>query len=601
MIDLPKTWKGLVARAVNELLAESGGDAGPLKTDEIVAEQPPRPELGDLAFPMFPFAKRLKLAPVLVAGRIKDRLANGAVPLPGEVSAAGPYLNVRFAIAEAAESIIDEVLARGQDYGRSRRLGGQRIVVEFSSPNTNKPLHLGHLRNDILGESVSRILKANGAEVFKVNLINDRGVHICKSMLAYERFGDGKTPETAGVKSDHFVGDYYVRFNSWAKEEPQAEEGARELLRRWEAGDGAVRKLWATMNRWAIDGISETYRRTGIAFDRVYYESDTYERGREEVLKGLEAGVFYREEDGSVWIDLTDAGLDKKVLLRKDGTTVYVTQDIGTAIARHRDYPFDRLIYVVASEQQYHFKVLFQVLGRLGFPWATNLFHLSYGMVNLPEGKMKSREGTVVDADDLLDDLARMAADEIRQKGREEEVGDVAATAEAIALGALNYYLLQVSPPKDMIFDPKESISFTGNTGPYLQYMGTRIQSMLRKVDGGTPAAEDAGIAAGDRGDEPLGRFRPELLQRGDEWEVVKLLGVYPEMVERSAAEYNPSLLAGFLYDLSSTFSRYYHDTPILHNADADLVATRVRLCRAVAQVLRNAFDLVAIPYLDRM
>ncbi len=506
MVDIKRKWEELVSQAVNLVLHESGSAGDPVAAEQVVSEKPPRSDLGDLAFPMFPFAKRLRMAPALVASRIKETLERTGGPsgLPGEVHAEGPYLNVRFSIAKVAGGMIDAVLEQGDAYGKSARFARQHIMVEFSSPNTNKPLHLGHLRNDILGESVSRILAACGAEVYKVNLINDRGVHICKSMLAYKHFGAGQTPETAGLKSDHFVGDFYVRFNTWSKENTEAEEGARELLRRWEAGDTEVRELWTLMNRWAIDGIKETYRRTGISFDRVYYESSTYEQGRAEVLKGLEAGVFYREPDGSVWVDLTDVGLDKKVLLRKDGTTVYVTQDIGTAIARHSDYPFDRLIYVVASEQQYHFKVLFNILERLGFPWARNLFHLSYGMVNLPEGKMKSREGTVVDADDLLDELTEMAAAEIREKGRAEEVGDVGRTSESIALGALNYYLLQVSTSKDMIFDPKESISFTGNTGPYLQYMGTRISSMLRKFD-----ALAEGFSGG---------FRPELLQEGDEW-----------------------------------------------------------------------------------
>ena len=589
MVDIKREWEELVSQAVNLLLREAGSAGDLVVADQVISERPPRSDLGDLAFPMFPFAKLLRTAPPLVASRIKETLERigGANGLPGEVNAAGPYLNVRFSIAKVAGGVIDEVLRLGDEYGKSRRLAGQHIMVEFSSPNTNKPLHLGHLRNDILGESVSRVLAACGAEVCKVNLINDRGVHICKSMLAYKRFGAGQTPEAAGQKSDHFVGDYYVRFNTWSKEDAEAEEGARELLRRWEAGDSEVRELWSLMNRWAIDGITKTYRRTGISFDRVYYESNTYEQGREEVLKGLQSGAFYREPDGSVWVDLTDVGLDKKVLLRKDGTTVYVTQDIGTAIARHRDYPFDRLIYVVASEQQYHFKVLFDILKRLGFPWAGNLYHLSYGMVNLPEGKMKSREGTVVDADDLFDELSEMAAGEIREKGRAEEVGDVGKTAEAIALGALNYYLLQVSPAKDMIFDPKESISFTGNTGPYLQYMGTRISSMLRKFD--------------EFGEDFTGRFRPELLKEGDEWDIVKLLGSYPEVVDRAGAEYNPSMVTAYLYDLSRTFSRYYHDNPVLYNTDQDLVATRVRLCRAVEQVLKSAFALVAIPFLERM
>ncbi len=584
MNDAAREWIALVCKALNGLRGESGA---PIEAAEIVAEVPPKPELGDLAFPMFPYAKRLRKAPGLIAESLVAELERIG-GLPGKVSPAGPYVNVRYLVGSVARSVVEEALALGPRYGRTDRLAGERVMVEFSSPNTNKPLHLGHLRNDILGESVSRILKANGADVCKTDLINDRGIHICKSMLAYERFGGGRSPESAGVKSDHFVGDFYVKFNEWAKEDPSAEEAAREMLRRWEAGDGQVRSLWRRMNDWAIKGIEETYRRTGISFDRIYFESETYEAGREEVLKGIASRVFSRDPDGSVWVDLTDVGLDRKVLLRKDGTTVYVTQDIGTAIARRRDYPFDRLIYVVASEQHYHFKVLFNILSRLGFPWAENLHHLSYGMVNLPEGKMKSREGTVVDADDLLDELEGMAAAEIRAKGREEEVGDLAATSRAIALGALNYYLLQVSPSKDMVFDPKESISFVGNTGPYLQYMGTRISSIMRKLD---------------ELRSPLGEaeFRPELLAAGDEWELVKLVGALPDVVARAGDELNPSLVAGYLFTLASTFSRYYHDTPVLHNDDPHLTATRVALAKAVGTALRNAFELVGIPFLERM
>ncbi len=360
------------------------------------------------------------------------------------------------------------------------------------------------------------------------------------------------------------------------------------MLRKWELGDKETTDLWKLMNTWAIEGIKETYRNTGISFDAYYFESETYLRGREEVLKGLEQGVFYKETDGSVWIDCSEVNLDKKVLLRSDGTSLYLTQDIGTAIARHKDWPFEKLIYVVASEQQYHFKVLFYVLGKLGFSWAENLFHLSYGMVNLPEGKMKSREGTVVDADDLLAELSEMAKQEIRDKGREGEIEDIEGTAKKIALAALNYFLLQVSPYKDMIFNPRESLSFTGNTGPYLQYMGARIASMLRKYDE-------------RKGEYATGKFTPEKLTVPEEWEIVKLMAAFPESVALAAKELNPSVIANYLYELAKVFSRYYHDNPILQNPDPDIVVTRIALVRAVLDVLKQAFDLIGIPYLDTM
>jgi arginyl-tRNA synthetase len=458
-------------------------------------------------------------------------------------------------------------------------------MVEFSSPNTNKPLHLGHLRNDALGESISRILAACGAELRKVCIINDRGIHICKSMLAYREHGEGKTPESEGIKSDHFVGDWYVKFFKMSREDPGAEERAREMLRLWEAGDAETVELWKTMNGWTIKGMKETYERTGVSFDQYYFESQTYLLGKDEVFKGLEKGVFYREADGSIQIDLTAEKLDKKVLLREDGTSIYITQDIGTAIYRRQDWPFDRLVYVVGSEQQYHFKVLFTVLDKLGYGWAKNLCHLSYGMVNLPEGKMKSREGTVVDADDLIDSLREMALEEIRSKDREEAVGDARGTAEKIALGALHYYLLQASPSKDMLFDPKESLSFNGNTGPYLQYMGARISSLLRKAENqfeGKPV-------------------NYSLLSGDPEWELVKLLGGYSDAVTNAARDMDPSLLAAYLYEISRAFSRFYHDCPILNAESPDLAAARLALCRAMLLVLRDALYLVCIPFLELM
>ena len=559
----------------------------------VVAEIPPNPEMGDLGFPMFAFAKLFKKAPPVIAQMV-------AAELPGSF-AMGPYVNLRLDRGETARGILEELF--GSTIGRPGTLNGSRIMVEFSSPNTNKPLHLGHLRNDVLGESISRILAACGAEVQKVCIINDRGIHICKSMLSYMEKGEGKTPESEGVKSDRFVGDWYVRFNQGLKEDTEALEKqgmgkkeaeaqapillrAQELLRKWEAGDSQTVELWKKMNSWAIDGWKQTYRRTDVSFDQYYYESETYLLGKDEVLKGLEKGIFFLEADGSVQVDLSAEKLDKKVLLRKDGTSIYITQDLGTAINRHKDWPFDKLVYVVGSEQQYHFKVLFILMEKLGFEWAKNLYHLSYGMVNLPEGKMKSREGTVVDADDLIDSLKEMALLEIRNKEREEAVGDSEAVAEKIAIGALHYFLLNVSPSKDMLFDPKESLSFNGDTGPYLQYMGARISSLLRKAKDREWGAEGA---------------RYELLTADAEWELVKALGAYNDKVAAAAADMDPSIMAAYLYDLAKGFSRFYHDCPVLAAEDPALVAARLALCRAVLNVLSDALQLTCIPFLEAM
>ncbi|MEW5814015.1 MAG: arginine--tRNA ligase, partial [Spirochaetota bacterium] len=471
MTEFKQQWRKIISVCLNALASEHKLVIEPISETSIITETPPQPELGDIAFPMFPYARLFRTAPSRIADSLSSRIAAGTEYLKfGKPSPHGPYLNIRLNRSYIFDQVIRAVLAAKESYGCTTRLKKSRAMIEFSCPNTNKPLHLGHLRNDALGESVARILKANGADIRKVNLINDRGIHICKSMLAYKRFGNGKTPESEGIKPDHFVGDYYILFDKWVKQEPDADRQVREMLKDWENGVGEVTELWQTMNAWAVSGIEETYRKTGISFDMVYYESKTYRLGKEAVLQGLANNVFYQDSDGSVWVDLKEIKLDKKVLLRNDGTSLYLTQDIGTAITRYKDWPFDRLIYVVASEQQYHFKVLFYILEKLGFEWARHLHHLSYGMVNLPEGKMKSREGAVVDADDLLEELKAMAMEEIRSKGRELIVGDIEKISEAIALGALNYYLLQVSPYKDMIFKPEESISFNGNTGPYLQY-----------------------------------------------------------------------------------------------------------------------------------
>ena len=586
--DIKNSWKRIIYTVMQALAEELTGSSAAVGEDDILVQRPPKPEMGDIAVPFFSFAKILRKAPAQIAGTVAERLGTIEECPAGTVVHAGPYLNITIDTAALAASLREVIEQKGASYGITDLYAGKKVMVEFSCPNTNKPLHLGHMRNDSIGESVSRIMKANGAEVRKVNLINDRGVHICKSMLAYQQFGKGETPESTGIKSDHFVGKYYVKFAQWAKEFPEAEAQAQAMLARWEAGEPEIIQLWEQMNTWTIDGINETYEKTGISFDDVYYESKTYKKGKSEVLKGLEAGVFYKDEEGTVWIDLEPIGLDKKVLLRKDGTSLYLTQDIGTAIARHKDWPFDSLIYVVGSEQKYHFTVLFHVLAKLGFTWAEQLYHLSYGMVNLTDGRMKSREGTVVDADDLYESLKKMAVDEIAGKGREQEVGDIEATSAAVALGALNYYLLQVNPNKDMIFDPKESLSFTGNTGPYLQYMGARICSMLKKYD-----------AISSEVDQHA--FNPDLLKETEERELIKLLAGYPEVVRQAGQDMNPSLVAAYLFDLSKLYSKFYHDHSILRCEDPALIKARVTLSVMALQVLRNAFELIGIPFLESM
>ena len=590
---LKNQWKEFLENTLKEYLGSN--EIAPLSMGV-----PPKREMGDVAFPMFPYSKAAKKSPKDIAEDLLKRIGDDHPT--GEVVLAGPYFNVRLDISALSSSILKEVEEKGDSYGKSDRLKGKKAMVEFSCPNTNKPLHLGHMRNDSIGESVSALIKSQGADVMKVNLINNRGVHICKSMLAYKTFGNGETPESTGEKGDHFVGRYYVRFAQWEKEAEEEKkknpecvdspdwvdpgEKAQAMLRAWENGDEEVRALWQKMNNWTLQGLEESYKNMGISFDKYYYESETYKFGKDEVLKGLEKGVFQKEEDGSVQVDLAPIGLDKKVLLRKDGTSLYMTQDIGTAIRRHEDWPFDSLTYVVASEQKYHFTVLFYCLGLLGYDWAKELHHLSYGMVNLPDGKMKSREGTVVDADDLLEELTALARAEIESKNREDAVDDVDETSRKIALGALNYYLLQVSPTKDMVFNPKESISFNGNTGPYLQYTGARISSILRKYE------------ESEEKDVP---FVGELLVGEDEKELLKLVDTFPEIVEKAAMNYDPSLIAGFLYDLAKTFSHYYHDNRILNAETKELIKARVMLCYMISVVMKNGFALIGVPFLEAM
>lgn len=580
-------WRSLVAKTLNKIKPETSPE---ICGEELSLETPPNPEMGDIGFPLFGFAKSFKTSPAKIAEELFKILSEDDEALKlGTPKADGAYFNIFLPKAEAAHSILSAILEQKENYGKTNLFKGRRVMVEFSGPNTNKPLHLGHLRNDALGESISRILKFCGAEVFKVNIINNRGVHICKSMLAYKKFASGETPESRGIKPDHFVGDMYVAFHSYSKENPGCESEVKEMLSAWEKGeDKELLELWHTMNSWAIEGIKETYKRTGISFDKIYFESETYLKGKDEILDGLEKGVFYKEADGSVWADLTPVKLDKKVLLRGDGTALYITQDIGTAIYRHSDWNFDKMIYVVGNEQEYHFKVLFYILKLLGYKWAQDMQHLSYGMVNLPEGKMKSREGTVVDADDLIDSLHKGALSEITSKGRENLVGNAEETAEKIALAALHYFLLQVSPKKDMLFNPKDSLSFSGNTGPYLQYMGARICSVLRKAENESGLLKD-------------GKMNAALLKEDSEWELLKILEDFPAKVNRAAENQDPSIITAYLYDLSKSFSVFYRDCPILSAESSDLAFTRVQLARAVKTVLENAMNLALIPFLTVM
>ena len=607
MADQKDIFRDIVAEAVKQFKIKNALPGDDVQATAVRVELPPKPEMGDFGVPMFPFARSFRMAPPAIALGVADIAASlpGAGEL-GSIAAVGPYVNVTLNKANTVVDILAAILKQGDEYGSfgkdgTKPFAGRRVMVEYSSPNTNKPLHLGHMRNDALGESVSRILKKAGAEVFRTNIINNRGVHICKSMLAYKLFHEakGETPESLHVKGDHFVGQCYVEFDKYAKEHPDAVAQAEDMLVRWERGDADVRELWQKMNSWTLAGVEETYRRTGMGFEKLYFESDTYLLGRELIQKGVEQGIFFKADDGSVRIDITGVvGRDKdgndqsKVLLRKDGTSVYITQDIGTAIRRHEDWPYNQMVYVVASEQIYHFKVLFYILRKLGYDWAEKLYHLSYGLVNLPSGRMKSREGTVVDADDLIDSLHADAFKAIQERGRDGVLEDADDVAEKVALAALHYYLLQVAPVKDMMFNPEESLSFTGNTGPYLQYMGARIASILRK-------AEEQGVKL-DSTAEAL-----SLLTHASEWELVKILQRFPELVAKAAEELDPSIMAGYLYDVSKAFSAFYRDCPILALAEEGgkekLSGARLALASCTLTVLKNAMHLVLVPYLDRM
>ncbi|MBQ4532039.1 MAG: arginine--tRNA ligase [Alistipes sp.] len=555
---------------------------------------------GDFTLVTFPLLKLSRKSPEATANEIGEHIVANT-PQISSFNVIKGFLNLVLAPAFWAECFKE--IAAAENYGDAAP-SGRTIMIEYSSPNTNKPLHLGHIRNNLLGYSVAQILKANGHNVIKVNLVNDRGIHICKSMLAWQLYGEGETPASSGMKGDHLVGKYYVEFDKHYKaqikelvaegmSEDEAKKKApimlqaQEMLRKWEAKDKEVYDLWQTMNGWVYDGFDVTYKALGVDFDKVYYESQTYLLGKSLVQDGLDKGVFFRKEDNSVWIDLTADGLDQKLLLRGDGTSVYMTQDLGTALSRFEENKLDDMIYVVGNEQNYHFQVLKLVLKKLGYEWSDNIYHLSYGMVELPEGKMKSREGTVVDADDLIADMvstAREMSDELgKLEGCSEE--EAANVCRMVGLGALKYFILKVDPKKTMLFDPRESIDFNGNTGPFIQYTHARICSVLRK-------AAEAGIDYSSCGEV-------ELL--AEEIELIKSLAELPAVVAAAGENFAPSMIAAYAYELAKTFNGYYHDHSILREEDEAKRAMRLQLASVVAQVIRKSMSLLGIEVPERM
>ena len=549
---------------------------------QILLEHPPTRDMGDIAFPMFKFAGQLRMKPFDIAAKLKADIDKSELVAKSEVK--GAYLNVFLNQNAVAAKIIGAICDTGDNFGRKPR-NGVKMLIEFSSPNTNKPLHLGHCRNNVIGDAISRIYDFCGYDVIKLNLINDRGIHICKSMLAYKLFGNHSTPESVGKKSDHFVGDYYVRFANEAKANPDLENQAQEMLRKWENHDPETLELWKQMNGWAVGGIKETYKRMGIEFSDIEYESNVYMYGKEIIEKGLEKGVFYKEADGSVWINNEDVGLDKKIVLRGDGTSIYITQDIGTATRRHEKYNFSRLMYVVGSEQIYHFKTLFTIFRKLGYDWADNCYHLSYGMVNLPNGRMKSREGTVVDADNLIDLLYDMAMEAINDKQRIADESKKSDIADKISLAALKYYLLNFSTGKDIIFNPEKSLSFDGNTGPYIQYTTARINSLMKKA--GTFNV-DKDIFA-------------DYTFNDDEWAIIAGLLDYEKAVTSACTQNAPIEICSYLYDLAKNFNKFYHDNQIL-NSDNELAKiVRLQMAKAVLNILTGGLQLLGISPLEEM
>ena len=599
----------LVASVISGLKALYGQEV----PEKMVQMQKTKKEFeGHLTLVVFPFLKMSKKGPEQTAQEIGGYLkAND--PAVAAFNVIKGFLNLTIASATWIE-LLNEIQADEQ-YGLMQVTDASPLVmIEYSSPNTNKPLHLGHVRNNLLGNALANIVAANGNKVVKTNIVNDRGIHICKSMLAWKKYGNGETPETSGKKGDHLVGDYYVSFDKHykaevkelmakftaqgmsddeAKAKAEAEsplmQEAREMLVKWEAGDSEIRGLWEMMNNWVYAGFDETYKKMGVSFDKIYYESNTYLEGKEKVMEGLEKGFFYKKEDGSVWADLTAEGLDHKLLLRGDGTSVYMTQDIGTAKLRFADYPINKMIYVVGNEQNYHFQVLSILLDKLGFEWGKSLVHFSYGMVELPEGKMKSREGTVVDADDLMEEMIATAKETSQELGKldgltQEEADDI---ARIVGLGALKYFILKVDARKNMTFNPKESIDFNGNTGPFIQYTYARIQSVLRK-------AAESGIVI------------PEQIPAGIELSekeegLIQMVADFAAVVKQAGEDYSPSIIANYTYDLVKEYNQFYHDYSILREENEAVKVFRIALSANVAKVVRLGMNLLGIEVPSRM
>lgn len=605
-MNIEKAISSAVLKAVSELYGQD------VPADMIQLQKTKANFEGNLTLVVFPFLKLSRKKPEDTAKEIGNVLVRECQAV-ADFNAVGGFLNLVIA-PDAWITLLNDMNADAK-YGETPVSADSKLVmIEYSSPNTNKPLHLGHVRNNLLGWSLAKIMEANGNKVVKTNIVNDRGIHICKSMLAWKKWGNNATPESAGKKGDHLIGDYYVAFDKHYREEvaelkaqliaeglgeEEAEEKAkadaplireaREMLVKWEQGDPEVRELWQTMNNWVYAGFDETYKALGVSFDKIYYESKTYLEGKKKVEEGLEKGLFFRKEDNSVWADLTNEGLDQKLLLRSDGTSVYMTQDIGTADLRFKDYPIDKMIYVVGNEQNYHFQVLSILLDRLGFKWGKDLVHFSYGMVELPNGKMKSREGTVVDADDLIETMiedARRTSDELGKfhDMAEEEKQEV---ARIVGLGALKYFILKVDARKNMLFNPEESIDFNGNTGPFIQYTHARIRSILRKAE-----AEGITIPAELPADSPLNEKEISLIQKLDEFKVA---------VKDAGENYNPAGIANYCYELTKDFNQFYHDYSIL-NADTEAQKiTRLVLAANVAKTIKNAMELLGIEVPERM
>ena len=563
--------------------------------------QAPRKDFeGDITIVVFAFLRYVKGNPEVIGTKIGEYLKQNVAEV-ADFNVVKGFLNLVISDAYFLSTFYTTYTTPNYGFVTANETE-KAVMVEYSSPNTNKPLHLGHIRNNLLGYSVAEIIKASGKKVYKTQIINDRGIHICKSMLAWQRFGNGETPESTGLKGDKLVGNYYVAFDkaykkeiatliAEGKTEDEAKKQApilieaQEMLLKWEAGDEEVVSLWKTMNQWVYKGFDETYKELGVDFDKNYYESNTYLLGKDVVAEGLKKGVFYKKEDGSVWIDLTADGLDEKIVLRSDGTAVYMTQDIGTAIERFKDYDLNELVYTVGNEQDYHFKVLFLILEKLGFEWAKNLYHLSYGMVDLPSGKMKSREGTVVDADDLMAEMTKTAGDISKELGKLEGYSNEEKDKlyKTIGLGALKYYILKVDPKKRILFDPEESVDFAGNTGPFIQYTYARIQSILRKADFDYT--------------QQISNLKLHEKERS----LIKQLQLFPEVIQNAAANHSPALIANFTYDLVKEYNSFYQTVPILGCDNIDEKRIRTQLSFKVAEIIKSAFLLLGIEVPERM